>query len=571
MQYAERQADKEVLNMLDYAVCSGDDWVVERRSSGLPMLLGAEAAFDKGESFLHCLPDRQWVDSVLCSAEREVVSLTCYGVVGPLRLVWVWVDDLMKRRMVTVTRGEELSEESELRSYELNALLDSLYDGIWVIDRFGITVRVNKAMERIAGIKASDVTGLHVSAAVEKGYTDTVVTLKAMEARQPVTMFDVYPNGTRCLNTSTPILDSNGEIWRVIACIRDMTEIEDLQKRLLRYEWEAQAYREERGGKVGAPPDIVAGGGPPDLRQEFDKAASVNHPVLLLGETGTGKTFAASRIHELSCRRDKPFVPVNCGAIPQDLLEAELFGYEGGAFTGARQAGKLGMIDLAQGGTLFLDEIAELPLAMQVKLLHLLDGSGYRRVGGREQIVPDIRVIAATNHTLDALLHSGNFRRDLYFRLCGFVITLPSLRGRPDEIRFWAHFFAARAQEGVEAQHRQLSPGVLDTLCKHAWPGNLRELKTCIELMLELSEDDIIGPDCLPQSIRSNEQREGAGAVALADAVASVERQLIMSSLARTNSTYKTARELGVSQATIARKAKKYKEMKNFIEHKYLY
>ncbi|MFV0423213.1 sigma-54 interaction domain-containing protein [Oleidesulfovibrio sp.] len=555
--------------MVGYVVVSGDDWKIERVNLQRYVTVDFRKLLEREESFLNCLCEQGVRRAVQSVEEMRMVTVrfkdtSCYT------MRWVWGDDSLQKRVVLLAEDGGDVEDLGMCSHELETLLDSLYDGIWVIDRHGITVRVNKAMERIAGIKASDVTGMHVLSAVELGYTETAVTLKAMEAKQPVTMFDVYRSGIRCLNTSTPIYNQAGEVWGVIACIRDMTEIEELQKKLLRYEWEARAYN-ERVGKDDYFTFEVPSSDLTGVQRELAKAASVNHPVLLLGETGTGKTFAASRIHELSYRQSKPFVPVNCGAIPPDLLEAELFGYEGGAFTGAKQAGKLGVVDLAEGGTVFLDEVAELPLAMQVKLLHLLDGSGYRRVGGRQQIIPDIRVIAATNHSLDSLLHSGKFRRDLYYRLCGLVVTLPALRGNPQQIKIWVDFFLKRIQRDA-GKKRLLSPAVLEALCEHSWPGNLRELKTCIELMFELSETEVVGLDCLPESISSTGKRQREHRpVRLNDAVESLEKELILASLERTGSTYKTAKELGVSQATVARKAKRYRAHKDYIEHEPLY
>ncbi len=229
---------------------------------------------------------------------------------------------------------------------EMDSILDFIHDGIWIIDGNGITLRINRSMERIAGIKSEEVVGRHVSEPLKEGRFKTCVTLRALQTRQTVTLFDDYSNGKRCLNTSTPIFDSQGNILRVIAAIRDITELENLQNRLSSLEVEAMAFRlrvqglesQTHSGLLGQSPLMTR------IMQDISKAAQSDAVTLILGETGTGKSLAAKIIHELSNRSQKPFVTVNCGAIPAGLMESELFGYEKGAFTGASRGGKPGLI-----------------------------------------------------------------------------------------------------------------------------------------------------------------------------------------------------------------------------------
>ncbi|WP_455784078.1 sigma 54-interacting transcriptional regulator, partial [Bilophila wadsworthia] len=304
-------------------------------------------------------------------------------------------------RLITMSKipVDQINRVAELPWQELTVLLDSIHDGIWVIDSDGITLRVNKAMERIAGLRAEEVIGKHVTEPMHKGRFETCVTLRALIEKRSVTMFDDYSNGKRCLNTSTPIFDEKGNVWRVIASIRDMTELETLQRKLTDLEMETLAYKarlenletEMDAGFVGHSAPMRR------LRKEASKAARTEAITLILGETGTGKTLTAKAIHDMGQRSAEPFIAVNCGAIPMSLMESELFGYEKGAFTGAAKSGKPGMFELAHKGTLLLDEIGELPLPMQAKLLQVLDGHPFHRVGGTKPITVDVRVIAATN------------------------------------------------------------------------------------------------------------------------------------------------------------------------------
>lgn len=456
---------------------------------------------------------------------------------------------------------DELDQTARLSWRELDSVLEFIHDGIWVIDAEGVTRRVNRAMERIAGIKAEEVVGRHVTEPLREGRFKTCVTLRALKARHTVTLFDDYSNGKRCLNTSTPVFDENGKVWRVIAAIRDVTELETLQKRLSNLEVEAMAYKlraqglesEANSGLVGQSMLLHR------VRQDIVKAAHSDAVTLILGETGTGKSMAAKIIHDMSARAEKPFVVVNCGAMPPALMESELFGYEGGAFTGASRGGKPGMLELASGGTLLLDEIGELSLPMQAKLLHVLDGQSFYRVGGTRAITVDTRVIAATNKPLDKMVASGRFREDLFYRLRVLSVDMPPLREHKDDILLLAWHFLRKVSEGSGVEKR-LDPRTEQLFLAYRWPGNVRELQSVIQSLFTLTEADNIAPDDLPSYMR-----ESAGAPrafraeqSLTQAVEALEKSMLETALAEAGSTYKAARRLGVSQSSVVRKAKKY-------------
>lgn len=482
-------------------------------------------------------------------------------------------------RLVTLTSisAESFEAQATLLAREYSILLNSIYDGIWVIDADGMTVHVNKAMERIAGIRAEDVVGKHVTSAVEEGLFSTCVTLRALAEKRAVTMFDDYSNGKRCLNTSTPIFDSKGNIRRVIASIRDMTELESLQRKLADLEEETKMYKAGLAYLESALDEGFVGysAAMRRLRKEVAKAARTEAVTLILGETGTGKTHAAKVIHNLSARRDRPFIAVNCGAIPMSLMESELFGYDKGAFTGAAPGGKPGMFELAHKGTLLLDEIGELPLPMQAKLLQVLDGHPFHRVGGTKPITTDVRVIAATNKPLAVMAADGRFREDLFYRLRVLSVDIPPLRERPDDIPLLAMFFLREAAKKANLK-KNFEPRVLNHMLTYPWPGNVRELSAIVQSLATMSDGEMITVDDLPPYMRTaaeggektadegEKQSVSPGAAlpppsSLRAAVEEVEKNMIMAALAETGSTYKAARRLKVSQSTIFRKAQRYR------------
>lgn len=454
----------------------------------------------------------------------------------------------------------ELAATAAQALRELDSILDFIHDGIWVIDGQGITRRINRAMERIAGIRAEEVVGRHVSEPLREGRFKTCVSLRALETRQTVTLFDDYANGTRCINTSTPIFDEHGAVWRVIAAIRDMTELETLKNRLTDLEFEAMAYRlraeglEEhaRNGFLGQSPSMRR------IRQDMAKAAQTDAITLILGETGCGKSMAAKIIHDMSARAAKPFVSINCGGIPSQLMESELFGYEAGAFTGAARGGKPGMLELAAQGTLLLDEIGELSLPMQAKLLHLLDGQPVYRIGGSRPIRMDARIIAATNRPLESMVAEGRFREDLFYRLRVLCVAIPPLRERRDDILLLAGHFLLKS-----GARKRLSQRAEQLFLAYQWPGNVRELQSVIQSLITFCERDLIGPEDLPPYMRLAAPAAPApeaetGPRSLHEALESLEREMLAKALAETGSTYKAARRLGVSQSQVARKARKY-------------
>ena len=299
---------------------------------------------------------------------------------------------------------------------------------------------------------------------------------------------------------------------------------------------------------------------------ETQRVAQTEATVLLLGESGTGKELFARAVHHLSNRRDKPFVAINCAAIPETLIENELFGHERGAFTGANDR-RQGKFELASGGTDFLDEIGELPLAVQGKLLRAIEEKVVDRIGGRAPVQVDVRVVAATNKDLKTAVEQGEFRGDLFFRLAVFPLEIPALRDREDDIVLLAHHFASQIGQEIRGRAGVMSPEAVNEIKKHNWPGNVRELENAIERACILSDDLILQPRDLGFIANQNSNNETVQDLDLSGtlsevahrALALVERKKIIEALENNSGNKsRTAEDLGISYKTLLNKLKDY-------------
>ncbi len=300
------------------------------------------------------------------------------------------------------------------------------------------------------------------------------------------------------------------------------------------------------------------------MMEVFDmvlRVANSNATVLLRGESGTGKSMVANAIHYNSPRKNRPFVTVNCSALPETLIESELFGHERGAFTGA-YASKQGRFEQAGGGTIFLDEIGELPHSVQVKLLHVIQEKEFQRLGGAKPIKCDVRIVAATNKNLERAMESGNFREDLYYRLNVFPIYLPPLRERRTDILLLAEHFLERYNSEYQKKIQRISSPAVDMLMQYHWPGNVRELQNCMERAVLVCDEDVLRAHHLSPTIRSATgipDREGRKYKSLADAVADLEKEIIIEALKETQGNQtKAAKLLDTSLRIINYKIKKY-------------
>jgi len=387
---------------------------------------------------------------------------------------------------------------------------------------------------------------------------------------KPVTGFVEQKDPDKSLLvTANPVFDRNDRVAWVVCNLRDLDELYSLKREIecLSFsekpvpepEWEL--YRNELASVVSRSAAMRR------VLSSALRVAQVDSTVLILGESGVGKDMIARLIHKVSKRRDRPFVKISCGAIPEHLLESELFGYEGGAFTGAKREGKPGLFELAEDGTVFLDEVGELPLSLQVKLLNVLQDRTFMRVGGLKPIPAKARVIAATNKDLENLVKEGRFREDLFYRLHVIPIEIPPLRARRGDILPLIQHFLKSFNERYGFQ-RTLTPAALDFLMKYDWPGNVRELQNVIEFLVVMSQGEVIDVGDLPPkivgSVRGIVQKpKDSGRLSLREAVEEYERELITRALREHGTLREAAESLGIDLSTLTRKKQKYGLIKN--------
>ena len=461
--------------------------------------------------------------------------------------------------------SQELEYIKELNE-EFNAIFTSSYDGLYICDGEGTILRLNQAFEMITGINGGELLGRNEAETVEEGIVSESLTRPVLQKKEPVTIIQKTRAGKTALATGNPVFDSEGQICRIVSNVRDITELNMLKQKLDQAESLTQHYESEletlRLRYAGSSNMVVNSPGMRKLMEMVIRLAKVDSTVLIAGESGTGKELIAETLHRNSPRRKGPFIKVNCGAIPENLLESELFGYEAGAFTGAKKEGKPGYFELASGGILLLDEIGELPLSLQVKLLRALQSMEITRVGGTYPLKIDVRIMAATNRDLLKMVQRKQFREDLYYRLNVVPIYVPPVRDRKEDItQFVVHFMQVFNKKYQLT--KRISPEVIDIFMKYDWPGNVRELENLIERLIVITPKDIITREDLPSNLSNVgsgnvPQVLVSGIVPLKEAVESVEKQILEKAYVEYNSTRQMAGELKVAASTIVRKAAKY-------------
>lgn len=445
-------------------------------------------------------------------------------------------------------------------------LLDALHDGVYITDADGITLKVNSAYERLTGLRSEDVVGQHMQALVEQGVISQSVSLRVLKEGKALSLMQSVSQGKRLLVSGTPIFAEDGRVRYVVSTVRDMTELlrmkherDELQQLRKLRSSTAKLHAGQRDDLLDTSPvaNLPASGRVFALARQV---AASDVKVLLQGETGVGKTLIAQYIHKSSPRAAQPFLALNCGALPENLIEAELFGYVAGAFTGAGSKGKRGLLELAHQGTVFLDEIGDLPLALQVKLLKVIEESRFIPVGGLELKEVDVRIVTATHHDLRAMVSEGRFRADLYYRLNVVPIHVPALRERREEIQPLLDFYLA---EFNQRYGRELSWGLeaLDALTDYDWPGNIRELINLVERQVVTCSAGSVELFDLPEEMRAARgARDDEHLLPLRKQVEQLERRLIRQALVQHKTTREAARVLGLSQATLVQKMKRWEQ-----------
>nr|WP_320191254.1 sigma 54-interacting transcriptional regulator [uncultured Desulfobacter sp.] len=449
-------------------------------------------------------------------------------------------------------------------SNELTAIIESSFDGIYVTDGEARTIRLNKAYEKLTGLRREELLGRTMHDLVAEGFFNESVTLKVLASRQPESLIQQVRSGKTYMVTGTPVFDKSGEISLVVTNVRDVTELHSLQRRMKNMETlQTQYLAELTRLKNQAQADskhIIISKKMLDVHALALRLGKVDSTVLIQGESGVGKEVVADIIHSASPRKDKPMMKISCAAIPEQLLESELFGYAEGAFTGAKRSGRAGLFEMADKGTLLLDEIGEMPLGLQAKLLRVVQDKQCARIGSSEPVIVDVRILAATNRDLKQMVTRKEFRKDLFFRLNVVPVHIPPLRERKEAIPGFVQHFLKQLNEKY-GYDKYFSPRAMDCLCDYNWPGNVRELENLIERVVVVTHDREISLDSLPASLtqaRLSTSYSEYNNTTLRSAMDEFERTIISQVLAEQGSTRKAAQVLGVNQSTICRKAARY-------------
>lgn len=458
----------------------------------------------------------------------------------------------------------EVKETREL-CRKLDLIIEKAPDGLYVTDGDANAIRINSAFARISGLDREKMLGVNHRLLEEKRIVYQSSALKAIRERRPVTIIHEYlPTNKQALVTSIPVYDEHENIEMVVSSTRDLTELNDVKSKLaaerecrLHYEQQIEMFR----AQVLADSDIIAVDKKTlDLLQLCKRIAKVDSTVLITGETGVGKEALAKYIYKNSNRSKEPFITLNCSAIPKDLVESELFGYEKGAFTGALQSGKKGIFELSDKGTVFLDEVGELPLETQAKLLRALESRTIVHVGGGEEIPIDVRIISATNRDLPHMVEEKEFRSDLYYRLNVVPICIPPLRERRDDIVPLTTQFLKDVNKKY-GMHKDFTQAAFRALLQYDWPGNVRELKNIIERMVVTSDADLITVEDLPMGRSYSWQNKKLQHMPMKERLERIEYTFMKEALDTYGSIRQAAKKLQMTVPTFIRKKKKYERL----------
>ncbi|HLN61265.1 MAG TPA: sigma 54-interacting transcriptional regulator [Symbiobacteriaceae bacterium] len=435
-------------------------------------------------------------------------------------------------------------------------VLDAVGEALLIADGAGRVVALNRAMEELLGTNRGRVQGRLLTALEADGLWVPPTVRRCLDSGRRETLVQEV-GGRRLALTADRIAGL------VVSTVRDITELDRLQRQAERTARDRERLGHElaglRSGQAARQELIASSRAMEKVLELARRVAVVDSTILLLGESGVGKGMLARSIHQWSTRAPGPFVQVDCAAIPESLLESELFGYEAGAFTGARREGKAGLIEQAHGGTLFLDEIGDLSAALQVKLLHVVQDRQFLRVGAVSPVRVDVRIIAATHRNLEQMVAEGRFRQDLFYRLHVVPLHIPPLRERPADIPLLVRAFVAAfgARYSVD---RVVTPEAMERLMAHPWPGNVRELENLVERLVVTAEDRRIRVEDLPPLMGGVVSPVSVNRVVpLTEALEALELELVGAAYQQYGSSVKVGQVLGIHQTTAARKIREWK------------
>ncbi len=459
---------------------------------------------------------------------------------------------------------------------DYDAIFDKIVSGIVVVNGKSQIELMNKAQVDIIYNKrqtrlgeGAEYLGEKISELVDQNIVKKSSSMEVLRLKKPVNMIVTYFNGQTAMLSSSPLFDKKGNITRIISTSRDVTELNKLEKKLRKAENQKKEYLsklKELSDAYDISNVIYHSKKMKDVISMCAKIVTTDSSVFINGETGVGKEIIARFIHDNGNRSDKPFVPINCSAIPESLFESELFGYEEGAFSGAKKEGKRGLFEEANGGVIFLDEVSELPYNMQSKLLRVIQEKKLSRIGSNQSISINVRFISASNLDPEQLFDNKEFRQDLYYRLATIPVNIPPLRERKEDIKPLTAYFLNRFCEKYNRMVK-LHKDLVNSMNQYEWPGNIRELRNFVERIVILSDNDVIMQDDFnlfkntpidlgnSQNIPFESFRE----MPLADAIRKLENTMIKWAYQECRNVCKAADRLQIAPSTIYRKVKKGK------------
>jgi len=447
---------------------------------------------------------------------------------------------------------------NKIPSKVLELALESSYDGLHILDKNGNTLYINEACVRIEGVDIEEMFSKDIRSLVEAGVYSQSVTLMVLETKESHTIRQTTKNGNEVLVTGTPIFDDDGEVEMVIVNSRDVTDLNTLRRNLSASKYQLDDLKLEHKRFY----EVIANS--TQMQRILSTAlyiSRVDSTVLLTGESGVGKGVLARFIHDNGPRAEKPFIKVDCSSIPENLLESELFGYEKGAFTGASQSGKIGLLEMAEGGTVFLDEIGEMPMSMQPKIMRAIQDLEIQPVGSKTIKKLDVRFIAATNIDLREAIEKKEFREDLYYRLNVIPIEVPPLRERKEDIPALINQMINRIN-AMYYFRKKLSSEAMSQLIQYPWPGNVRQLENTVERILVSTESDLVQVKDLPSEIvrwkPDSENSIDIYNTSYKDLLAAYDKRILQTAIEQEGSIPKAAKVLGVDATTIRRKLAKF-------------
>ena len=457
---------------------------------------------------------------------------------------------------------------------DLNAILSSIYDEILVVNAKGELIRYSEnIIQDFWQVDLQELIGKNVLKLEDQGLFTPSVTRMVIEKKKKVSVVQETKNGRKILAVGNPVFNEKNELDRIIVASRDITETTRLKSELQEMKKISEQYKKElddfKSKDRFLKKLIYCSPKMEKIMNQVQKIAEFSSTVLLYGESGVGKEVIAQAIHHLGSRSHKPFLKLNCGAIPENLLESELFGYAKGAFTGADKNGKDGYFKQADGGILFLDEIGEMPMHLQVKLLRVLQEQEVIPVGSTTPIKVDVQIIAATNKKLAKMVEEGTFREDLFYRLNVIPIQIPPLRERTEDISLLAFHFLQQLNEKYNRNYH-LTPDAVNVLEFYPWPGNVRELQNMIERLVVTADHPAIDAEFVSQFLSIGYENKKmkpviTRVIPLQEAIDHVEEQLIVMAMNQYKTTTKAAKALGISQSSVSRKYQKILSEKNWV------